>query len=358
MGAPGTELLRILLIMDPYILVPPVEYGGIERVVADLANGLHERGHQVTLWAAPGSKVNCKMEPFGQLGEWTRWSNIRNTLRIGGRLIRDLRCYDVVHNFGRLAYLFPILPRKIVKVQTYMRDVNPNNMRKARALRARCLHYTAVSRYIRDTGKSGGGEWSVIYNCANAEEYQFNEAVDPTTAPLLFLGRLERCKGAHTAIAVAKKLDRRLRIAGNVSSLPHEKVYFHREIEPQIDDHLIDYVGPVNNRQKNELLMESAAMLTPIEFEEPFPIVLAESLLCGTPVISFARGGMPEGIDHGKTGFLCSSVEEMTESVRKLPTIDRRVCRAEAERRFSDDAIVTEYEKLYRNEVARAHGIV
>src|SRR6202040_3702835 len=98
---------------------------------------------------------------------------------------------------------------------------------------ARNLHYTAVSKFIRDTGCIGGGEWGVIYNCASARDYQFNADVDPRTAPLVFLGRLEKCKGAHHAIAVAKRLKRSLRIAGNISPLAHEKEYFHCEIEPQ-----------------------------------------------------------------------------------------------------------------------------
>src|SRR6266516_434550 len=129
---------------------------------------------------------------------------------IGSRLVRRAKSYDIVHNFGRHAYLIPILPLNIVKIQTYMRDVSPNSMRKARLLGARRLHYTAVSRFIRDTGNIAGGDWSVIYNCANISDYQFNENVDPSTAPLVFLGRLEKCKGAHHAITVAKKLNRPL----------------------------------------------------------------------------------------------------------------------------------------------------
>ena len=207
--------------------------------------------------------------------------------------------YDLVHNSGRLAYVTVILRSDSPKIQTYMRAVNPNNMRKANILGAKRLHYTAVSAAIRDTGKPGGGEWSIIYNCAPAHEYKFNERVDSRTAPLAFLGRLERCKGVHNAIAVAKKIGRPLRIAGNVSDLPHEREYFHREIEPQIDGRLITYIGPVNNEQKNELLGGAAAILMPIEFEKPFPIVLPEALLCGCPVIAQRAGGRACGSGIG-----------------------------------------------------------
>ena len=345
--------MRVLLLMDPFIRVPPLHYGGIERVIADLANGLCQRGHQVDLWAAPDSHTAASLSSFGREGEWTRWSNIRNSLAITARFVKNRGRYDIVHNFGRLAYLTAVLRWDLPKIQTYMRTVNPANMRKTKALGARRLHYTAVSAAIRDTGKPGGGDWSVIYNCAPIGEYRLNVNVDPATAPLAFLGRLERCKGVHNAIAVAKKLGRPLHIAGNVSTLLHEKEYFHREIEPEIDGKFITYLGPINNEQKNQLLGSAAAMLMPIEWEEPFPIVLPEALLCGCPVIAFARGGMPEGIENGKTGFLCHTIDEMCDSVRRLAEIDRSFCRAEAERRFSDRAIVDAYEQLYREMIAR-----
>jgi glycosyltransferase involved in cell wall biosynthesis len=341
--------VKILLVMDPYIKVPPDHYGGIERVIADLADGLARSGHDVTLWAAPGSRVNGRVEAFGREGEWTRWSNVRNAMTLAGRLVGRRSRFDVIHNFGRLAYLAPVLPRNVPKVQTYMRTVNPANMAAARRLGARRLHYTAVSAAIRDTGRSGGGDWSVIYNCAAPERYPFVAGTDPVTAPLVFLGRLDRCKGAHHAIAVARQLQRRLIIAGTISPLAHEQQYFDDEIAPQIDGDLVTYLGPVDDEQKRTLLGRAAAMLLPIEWEEPFPVVLPESMLCGTPLIAFRRGGVPEGIDHGRTGFLCDGVDEMAALVGRLDTIDRAAVRAEAVRRFSDTAIVGEYERLYRD---------
>jgi len=171
--------------------------------------------------------------------------------------------------------------------------------------------------------------------------------VNPNTAPLVFLGRLERCKGAHAAIEVARRLNRQLIIAGNVSTLPEEREYYHAEIEPAIDDSLVSYVGPVDDRQKDALLGRAAALLLPIEWEEPFPVVLPEGLLCGTPVVAFRRGGVPEGIDHGRTGFVCDTVDDMTLAISRLGEIDRAACRAEGERRFSTEAIVNDYEQLY-----------
>ena len=340
--------MRVLLIMDPYIAVPPKHYGGIERVIADLADGLVERGHQVTLWAAPGSGTRARLETFGREGEWTRWSNVRNTLALSARLIRDDGRFDVIHNFGRLAYLSLVFHWDVPKVQTYMRTINPDNMRKAATLGARRVHFTAVSAAIRDTGAPGGGEWSVIYNCADPARYTFRGDTDPASAPLVFLGRLDRCKGPHTAIDVARRLNRRLIIAGNISPVAEEEAFFEREVAPKIDGSLVTYIGPVDDAQKDALLGGAAAMLMPIEWEEPFPVVLPESLLCGTPVIAFRRGGVPEGIDEGRTGFVCDTIDEMCAAVGRLPAVDRAACRADAERRFSGRAITDDYEALYR----------
>jgi glycosyltransferase involved in cell wall biosynthesis len=235
----------------------------------------------------------------------------------------------------------------VPKVQTYMRRVNPRNMRIATRAGARRLHFTAVSDAIRRTGSPGGGRWSVIHNCARPSLFTPRYDVDPAAAPLLFLGRLERCKGAHVAIDVARRLRRALVIAGTVSNLPEEREYFARELEPCFSDPLVRYVGPVDDRAKNELLGRAAALLSPIEWEEPFPVVLPEALMCGTPVIAFRRGGMPEGIDHGRTGFLCNTAGEMAELVGRLSSLDRRTCRAEGERRFSDDVVIGQYVALY-----------
>jgi glycosyltransferase involved in cell wall biosynthesis len=340
--------MKVLLIMDPYIPVPPLHYGGIERVVADLADGLVTRGHDVTLWAAPGSKTRARLRSFGREAEWNRWSNVRNTLLLASRFRRAADEFDVVHNFGRLAYLLPIARHRVAKLQTYMRPVNPANMRLFDQIGARRLTFTAVSDAIRRTGAPGGGDWRVVYNCARPALYGLNTEVDATTAPLLFLARLERCKGAHTAIDVALAAGRQLIVAGNVSAVPHEKVYFERDLQPRFDGTQIRYVGAVNDAQKIALLQQSAALLMPIEWEEPFPVALPEALLCGTPVVAFRRGGVPEGLVHGTTGFVCDSATEMVECVGRLATIDRARCRSDAEHRFSDAAIITQYERLYQ----------
>lgn len=346
--------LRVLLVMDPLIPVPPLHYGGIERVVADLADELGRRGHAVTLWAAPGSRSPGSVEPFGHPGEWTRWSNARNVATLSARFFAGAARFDLVHNFGRHAYLAAVLRDPLPKVQTYMRPVDPGSVTRARRLGARRLHYTAVSQAIRDTGLAGGGAWHVVYNGAAAHRYAPRPDVDPKTAPLVLLGRLDRCKGPHTAIALARRLDRPLVLAGTISEVAAEREFFHRELEPEIDGQLVRYVGPVDDAAKAALLADAAALLLPVEWEEPFPVVLPEALMSGTPVIGFRRGGVPEGIDHGRTGFVCDTIDEMADAIARVGEIDRGVCRAEAERRFSEAAVADAYERVYAVALGRS----
>jgi glycosyltransferase involved in cell wall biosynthesis len=166
-------------------------------------------------------------------------------------------------------------------------------------------------------------------------------------APLAFLGRLEPFKGVHHAIAIARSTGRRLIIAGNrVEAGPHTD-YFDQEIAPYLDGVRIRYIGPVDDRQKNALLGSAAALLMPVEWEEPFGIVMTEALACGTPVLGFARGSVPEVVMNGVNGFLCHTVSDAIAAVGQLREIDRAKVRLDCEARFSDRAIVDAYESLY-----------
>jgi glycosyltransferase involved in cell wall biosynthesis len=190
----------------------------------------------------------------------------------------------------------------------------------------------------------------VIFNGVDIGKYDFVRRT-ATDAPLVFLGRLERFKGAHHAIAIARRARRRLIIAGNrVKNGPADD-YFDREIAPKVDGADVIYLGPVDDTQKNTLLGYAAALLMPIEWEEPFGIVMAEAMACGTPVIGFARGSLPEVIREGMNGYLCGTVDEAVSAIGRLDRIDRAAVRSDCEARFSDRAIVDAYELLYREMV-------
>ncbi len=173
----------------------------------------------------------------------------------------------------------------------------------------------------------------------------------PADAPLAFLGRLERFKGAHNAIEIARRSGRRLMIAGNKVTSGPDGRYFEEAVAPHIDGDQIRYIGPVDDAGKSELLGSCAAFLMPIEWEEPFGIVMAEAMACGTPVIAFNRGSVPEVVHDGINGFRCQGVEEAVAAVAKLGQIDRRAVRTDCENRFSSDFITGEYESLLQKMV-------
>jgi len=334
--------LNILITADPEIPVPPILYGGIERIIYDLTKELTVKGHNVILLANKDSKVKCKLVPYKGFSSRSITHTINNSRQLYD--IYRKHNIDIVHSFGRLSYLLPILRSGIPKIQTYQRHITNKSIRIAEILGARNLVITACSDNCLNTAKINNFDSFAIHNFVDLNKYSFKKNVK-NDAPLVFLGRLDHIKGAHNAIEVAKNTNRQLLIAGNRTK--EEKDYFDNEIMSQCDGKIIKYLGPVNDEEKNKLLGTAAALLFPIEWDEPFGIVMAEALACGTPVIAFRRGSVPEVIDHGINGYICENVEEMINFVEKIDGINRTECRKSAELNFSKNVITEKYENLY-----------
>jgi glycosyltransferase involved in cell wall biosynthesis len=341
--------MRVAITADPYLPVPPRLYGGIERIIDLLVRGLAARGHEVTLFAHPASETTATLRPYGVPPHMTRAARLREVAQVGAGLWDLRRTVDVVHSFGRLAALLPILPlRGLPKIQSYQRPVPWPGVRRATRLAGSSLMFTgcSTSLYAAEQARAAGGRWCTVFNGVDTSRYTATAAV-AADAPLVFLGRLERIKGPHHAIAIARRAGRRLILAGNRVVEGPDARFYHEEVAPHLDDDQVRYIGPVDDVQKNSLLGGAAALLMPIEWDEPFGIVMAEAFACGTPVIAFPRGSVGEVVQHGRTGFHCRNVAEAAAAVGQLAAIDRRAVRAECERRFSHDAIVTAYERLY-----------
>lgn len=339
--------MRILMVMDPGILVPPVGYGGHERLVYMFAQQYHKLGHEVHLLVTTGSKVpGCVVHGFGK--EAFPSSKMDQLLAIPKAwkfLWKHRNNFDLVHNFGRLAYLLPILNHPIKKIMTYGREIDAKNIAIVNRLPNRNLQFTAPSDDCVSSGNVAG-KWTTVYNAINVAQYQGQDTV-AEDAPLIFLSRLDRVKGCHVAIDVAKATGQKLVIAGNVSSLAHEREYFEKEIKPHIDGEVIKYVGVVDDAQKNHYLGKAKAMLFPIDIREAFGMVMAESMACGTPVIGFPKGAVPEVIVNNENGFVVRDKEEMIDAVKKVSSIDRRVCRKHAEERFDVSVLARQYLQLF-----------
>jgi glycosyltransferase involved in cell wall biosynthesis len=259
---------------------------------------------------------------------------------------------DVVHSFGRLAALLPVLPlQRIPKIQSYQRSVPWPGIARAVRLAGSSIVFTGCSSSVYRTQANPSGRWLTIFNGVELACYAATPSV-PANAPLMFLGRLEPIKGAHHAIAIARAAGRRLIIAGN--RVESSDAYFTQQIAPHLDDLHATYVGAVDDAQKNMWLGQSAALLMPIEWEEPFGIVMAEALACGTPVIAFKRGSVGEVVRDGVNGFACRSVDEAVDAVGRLPTISRAAVRADCEARFAAPVIVGQYERLYEDMLRNA----
>lgn len=340
--------MKILLTADPLIPVPPVLYGGIERVIASLIEAYRAEGHEVGLVALPGSTVAVDAFypwPAGPDDLSSLASFWRNTLTLSAA-VRDFQP-DLLHSFSRLAYLGPQLFSRLPKIMSYQREPSLRTTRWAARLAGDSLCFTGCSNQLANKGRPAGGEWHGIPNFVDLTRFDAVEQVPPD-APLVFLSRLERIKGVHNAIAIARASGRRLIIAGNRVESAEGLAYFDTEIAPWLARDGIEYIGPVDDVQKNRLLGSAAAMVVPIEWEEPFGIVFAEALACGTPVISTPLGAVPEIVRHGVEGFLLHDMSDGPASVAALAQISRRACRARVEDAFSLTGVAARYLALYR----------
>jgi glycosyltransferase involved in cell wall biosynthesis len=352
--------MRIAVTVDPYLPVPPKLYGGIERIVDFLVRELCKRGHRVTLIAHPESETPARLIPYGIPPHRGRAVRFRELVQLATRLWKIRKEIDVVHSFGRMASLAPILPSsRIVKIQSYQRAVPWRGVRRAMRLAGKTLSFTGCSASLFDDlpnqGGAAAGEWRAIYNGIEVDNYRPSAAVSPT-APFVFLGRLERIKGVHHAIEISRLAGRGLVIAGNRVDDSGEPNYFDREIGPHLDGVHVRYVGPVDDKQKNELLGKAYALLMPVEWEEPFGIVMAEALACGTPVLGFPRGSVPEVVKPGFNGFLANDVESLAQFAPQIPELDRLAIRVDCVSRFGRDVIVDQYESLYRDRLSAIRG--
>ena len=338
--------MKILLIMDPGLPVPPELYGGHERLVYLFAEEYHRLGHEVTLLAGPGSTCSGRTVTFGsnnlKRSGFRKWFELLFVWRF---LKKKRKEFDLVHNFGRLAYLLPIINSDIKKIMSYGRRVTPRAIRTMNFFGSKNFIYTACSDYIVNTGNVAGS-WRTVYNAIDFDDYELKEEV-AEDAPLIFLGRLDKIKGAHNAIKVALATNNKLILAGNIPTTPDNFRYFKTEIEPLIDGLQIKYVGPLNDSGKNEYLGKARALLFPIEWNEPFGLVMVEAMACGTPVIAFSKGSVPEVVDVNVTGLIVDNNAEMAASIEKAASMDRKTCREQAARRFNVHAIAQNYLTLF-----------
>jgi glycosyltransferase involved in cell wall biosynthesis len=333
--------------------VPPPGYGGTERVVYNLAEGLVQLGHDVTLFASAHSHTSAKLiacvkqpirtSPLARNHQTRQAENLRGLVKALG-IIRN-GDYDIVHNhFGWQALLFNDLFQHPLITTLHGTLAEPTE--KYMHTLYKELPFVSISNSQRRHGPDLNYV-ATVYNGIDVEKFSFN---DKPKDYLMFLGRIHPHKGPEYAIEIAKKSGRKLIIAAKID--PVDEAYFEAVVKPYIDGEQIIFVPEPEERPKIDLLKNAAAVIAPIQWDEPFGIVNIEALACGTPVITIKRGSTPEIIIDGKNGYLCSNIDEMIDRVADIGKINRRDCRARVAEHFTALQMAKGYEKAYRKVIA------
>jgi glycosyltransferase involved in cell wall biosynthesis len=348
------ETVRIGMLAPVWFPVPPEAYGGTERIVALLADGLVDAGHDVTLFASGDSRTNARLESVFQTApsEWighTYWE-MQHTVHA----IRRAGDFDVVHDHtGMLGLVLGGLV-DVPFCHTVHGPLTGQPGRMYDEVCALATNAKLISISMNQRKPKPDLPW--IANCPNALDLSVYPYRRAGGEYLVFLGRMSPDKGAHRALAVALETGLPLKIAAKCRE-PLEIRYFDEFIRPHLGGS-IEYVGEVGHADKVELLMGARALINPIDWEEPFGLVVIEAMACGTPVIATRRGAFPEIIEHGRTGVLVDNYREMEdpEILALADSLDPEVLRREVEERFSTEHMVADYVSAYEATIAATQG--
>ena len=341
--------MRIAHVAPTYERVPPRTYGGTELIVHLVTEELVARGHEVTLFASGDSITSATLrsitptavrygEPSTEnIGhaEYLQLANAQAAFRAAAN-----GEFDVVHNHAGIEGLVLAAQSDTPVVSTMHNPFAPETQP---VWDAYPWFHHAVSAASAATFPRRGSLPPILHGI-DVESFRFRS--DPDEGYLLFLGRFSPGKGADRAIEAARRAGRRLILAGKID--PANAEHVKATIEPNIDGDRIRYVGEVDAQTKRGLLSGADALLFPIEWDEPFGLVMVEALSSGTPVIGYRRASVPEVVDDGRTGFVVDGMEAMVDAIARLADIDRAACRAAAEARFTVRRMVDDVEAMYR----------
>lgn len=317
---------------------PPRHYGPWEQVASNIAEGLIKLGVDVTLFATGDSITAGKLDAICEQGyeeDRTQDAKVLECLHISN-LIEKAGEFDIIHNnfdFLPLTYTGLINTPVITTIHGFSshRIIPVYKKYNKRG------HYVSIS----DADRSPELEYlATVYNGLDTADFKFTKAPQDY---LLYFGRIHHDKGAAEAIEIAKKANKQLLIAG----IKQDENYWREKVEPHLNEQIV-YVGSAGPEKRNELLGNALALLHPINFAEPFGMSVAESMLCGTPVIAFNKGSMPELIQHEQTGFLVDTIDEAVEMINSIPSINRQYCHDWAASKFSKEKMAEDYFKLYQ----------
>ena len=317
---------------------PPRHYGPWENVASLLTEGLVSGGHEVTLYATADSQTSGTLNaicPQGYEEDRSLIPKVWECLHIS-ELFEQADGYDIIHNhFDFLPLTYTGLTTVPV-VTTIHGFSSPGILPVYKKYNDR-VFYVSISDADRSPDLS---YIKTIHHGIDIRQFDFQSQPEDS---LLFFGRIHEDKGARQAIEIARACDKKLVLAGIIQ----DQDYFDQYVAPHIDGDKVAYVGSVGPVERNRLLGAACALLHPIQFNEPFGLSVIESMACGTPVIAFDRGSMPELIENGRSGFLVNNVDEAIEAVARINEIDRACCRIHVEGNFTVDRMINEYVQVY-----------
>jgi glycosyltransferase involved in cell wall biosynthesis len=348
--------VRIAMLSPPWIPVPAPGYGGIEEVVRLLCDGLAARGHDVTLFAPPGSDSRAAVVPVLEEAHPDEIQKAQYEADHVARAFAEVDAaaergepFDVIHDHvGHTA--LAMADRVSAPLVHTLHGPFDEAACRFYAQHGRKARIVAISQAQLDSAPPEMGGGDVVHNPIDCSEWPFRAEKDDF---LLWIGRMSPDKGPQRAITAAREAGAPLVLAGPVQ--PGQEAFFAEEVEPQLGRDGVEYIGEAGSERKRDLYLRARALLMPIRWPEPFGLVMVESLACGTPVIAFPEGSAPEVVEHGRTGFVVEDEHAMAEAVERLHEIDPADCRAACERRFGVAAVVAGYEEVYR--AAAASGV-
>jgi glycosyltransferase involved in cell wall biosynthesis len=335
--------MRVGLVASPFITVPPARYGGTELFVANLAEALVRTGVDVSIYTNGESSVNADVRWRYPNQDWplaSANSGLMKELDHASWAIEmaSEEC-DIIHINSTMAVPFSRFTSKPVVCTLHHPCEQPLTDIYERY---DSISYVAISRHQASVHPSVPS--TVIHHGLDLARYQFSEEKLPY---LCFLGRICPIKGTHYAIDIAKRAGSRLKIAGEVQPIFQD--YFDEMIRPHIDGRQIQFLGEADHAMKNDLLKHATALLFPIEWEEPFGLVMIEAMACGTPVIAFRGGAVEEVVMDGISGYVCRNADEAVAALA-CNSFSPRIVRAYVERHFSSDVMARRYRELYRRQ--------
>ena len=342
--------MRVAVLAPVWFAVPPSGYGGIEWVVSLLADGLAQHGHDVTLFASGDSRTKAKLAYVYREAPSRQIGRIEPALRHALTCFARASEFDVINDHtGALGVAMGgAVDTPVVATVHGPLNGEPGEIYEQLARVAPGVGLISIS--LNQRRPKPDLPW--IGNCPNALDFSVYPWKPHRGDYLLFLGRLSPEKGAHRAIAVAMETGLPLKIAGKKQDR-REIEYFQEYVEPHLVDG-IEYLGEVSHGQKVELLQNARATLFPIEWEEPFGLVMIESMACGTPVIATRWGAVPEVIDHGRSGIIVDDYRAMPLALEEADGIDPWECRRYVEERFAPPRMVADYVSAYQRAVEAA----